>query len=198
MPLSPPAPREMTSHRTMVCAGYRRADGLWDIEGYLKDIRTYDFPTHDRGMLKPGEPLHEMSIRITIDEDFLIHEVEAIIDFGPASLCGDVAADFKVLKGMRIGKGFNRQVRDLLGGAKGCVHLVDLMGPVATAACQALFSEREKKAATDPNRDRPPILDQCHALASDGPVVRRFWPQFYTGSDASEVSLTRISHRDAE
>jgi hypothetical protein len=28
---------------------------------------------------------------------------------------------------------------------------------------------------------KPPILDTCHALASDGPVVKRFWPAFYTG-----------------
>lgn len=181
MPLSAAAPRELRNTRQTQFRGYRRDDGLWDIEGYLIDVRAYGFPTHDRGEVPPGEPLHEMWLRITIDDDFLIHDVEAVIDNGPAFLCGEIAADFQVLKGLRIGPGFNRQVRDLLGGVKGCVHLVDLLAPVATAAYQTLFPEREKKASSDPNRDRPGIIDQCHALAGDGPLVKKFWPKFHTG-----------------
>ncbi|MBF0560943.1 MAG: DUF2889 domain-containing protein [Alphaproteobacteria bacterium] len=181
MPLSTPAPREMRHRRTIQCSGYRRADGMWDIEGYLLDVKTYDFPSHGRGEIKAGEPFHEMWIRLTVDEEFLIHDVEAVTDNGPTSLCGAVASDFNVLKGLHIGKGFNRRVKELLGGVHGCVHLVDLLGPIATAAFQTLYSTREAKAATDPNRSRPPIIDQCHALASDGELVKLYWPQFYTG-----------------
>ncbi|MFN3078119.1 MAG: DUF2889 domain-containing protein, partial [Alphaproteobacteria bacterium] len=149
-------------------------------------VRAYSFPTHDRGDLAPGEPLHEMWIRVTIDDDFLIHDIEAVLDNGPAFLCGDIVGDFRQLIGLRIGKGFNRAIRERLGGAKGCVHLVDLMAPIATAAYQTLFPDREKKAAADPNRDRPGIIDQCHALASDGPLVRKYWPQFHTGPSEPE------------
>ena len=28
---------------------------------------------------------------------------------------------------------------------------------------------------------KPRLLDSCHALASDSPVTKAEWPQFYTG-----------------
>jgi len=31
------------------------------------------------------------------------------------------------------------------------------------------------------------VIDTCHAWASDGPVVRRWAPDFYTGPDADAV-----------
>lgn len=183
MPLSPESPRQLMHRRTVQCSGYLRADGLWDIEGTVIDVKSHEMPSHDRGGVIPaGEPLHEMRIRLTIDEEFLIHAVEAVTDHGPAAICGEVAADFQALKGLRIGKGFNRKVKDLLGGTKGCVHLLDLLAPMATAAYQTLFTTREAKAAADPDRERPPIIDQCRALASDGPLVKLYWPRFYTGA----------------
>ena len=39
MPLSPAAPREHIHTRTVTCRGYRRKDGLWDIEGHLVDVK---------------------------------------------------------------------------------------------------------------------------------------------------------------
>ena len=30
--------------------------------------------------------------------------------------------------------------------------------------------------------ERPRFLGTCHALASDSPVVKERWPEFYTGS----------------
>lgn len=29
-----------------------------------------------------------------------------------------------------------------------------------------------------------PCFDSCHAFASDGPIVRRQWPDLYTGDKA--------------
>ena len=43
MPLSPPAPREPIHTRAIDLRGYRREDGLWDIEGHLTDVKCYDF-----------------------------------------------------------------------------------------------------------------------------------------------------------
>ena len=38
MPLPSPAPRTHIHARTVRLDGYRRADGLWDIEGHLTDV----------------------------------------------------------------------------------------------------------------------------------------------------------------
>jgi hypothetical protein len=82
-------------------------------------------------------------------------------------------------------------VRDLLGGTEGCTHLVDMLGPLATTAYQTVFPyrarEHQERAAREgrlPTRptSRPRLIDSCHAFASDGEVVKRYWPDFYTGS----------------
>lgn len=182
MPLSPPAPRDLLHRRTIECQGYRRADGLWDIEARLLDTKTYAFENTDRGgVIQPGEPLHEMLVRVTIDDDFLIRSVEAVTEAGPFAPCGAVAPAFSALAGLRIGKGFNAEVRRRFGGVNGCTHIVELFGPIATIAYQTLFSSRERRAAATPQRSRPRVIDQCHALAADGPVVARLWPEFHTG-----------------
>ena len=38
MPLTPPVPRERLHTRNIVCDGYRRGDGLFDIEARLVEI----------------------------------------------------------------------------------------------------------------------------------------------------------------
>ena len=182
MPLSAPADREPIHTREVVCRGYQRADGLWDIEGHLVDTKTYAFPNRDRGEVKAGEPVHGMWLRLTVDDDLRIHGVEAVTDDGPYAVCPAITPRFRELEGLRIGPGFSREVRQRLGGRSGCTHLVELLRPVATTAIQTIYPRRHRRAAKDAER-RPAFLDTCHALASDGPVVRDHWPEWYTGQE---------------
>ena len=57
MPLDPPAERERLHTRRYEFDGYRRADGLWDIEGHMTDTKTYTFKNDYRGEVLAGEPL---------------------------------------------------------------------------------------------------------------------------------------------
>ena len=43
MPLSAAADREHIHTRNVECRGYRRTDGLWDVEGHLTDVKAYPF-----------------------------------------------------------------------------------------------------------------------------------------------------------
>jgi hypothetical protein len=192
MPLSSPDPREHIHTRTIDCRGYRRADGLWDVEGHLRDTKTYPFSNHFRGELPPGAPVHDMWLRLTVDDRLVIHAVEAVTDASPYAVCPNITPNFQRLVGLRIYPGFQKQVRDLLGGTEGCTHLVDLLGPVATTAYQTVFPYRarqqqeqpaggQQRPADKPQR-KPRLIDTCHAFASDGEVVKRYWPEFYTGS----------------
>jgi hypothetical protein len=36
-------------------------------------------------------------------------------------------------------------------------------------------------------RRKPYVIDTCHAWAADGPVAKRWAPDFYTGPDAESV-----------
>jgi hypothetical protein len=191
MPLSEPAAREPLHTRTVTCHGYRRADGLWDIEGHITDVKTYAFDNDWRGTVEPGDPVHDMWIRLTLTDDFLVTAVEAVTDKSPFQVCGGIAGNFQRLVGLRIGPGWTRRIRELLGGVEGCTHLVELLGPVATTAFQtiypALARERQRRQeAGPPTGERPRLLDTCHAFRSDGEVVRRLWPAHYTGKPSAE------------
>jgi DUF2889 family protein len=190
MPLSSAVPREHIHTRSIDCRGYRRADGLWDIDGHLTDTKTYGFSNHFRGELPPGAPVHDMWLRLTVDDKLVIHAVEAVTEAGPYEVCPSIAPNFQRLVGLRIYPGFQKQVRDLLGGVQGCTHLVDLLGPLATTAYQTVFpyrareyEQRVAKGEIAPQQTgrRPKLVDSCHAFASDGEVVKRYWPDFYTG-----------------
>lgn len=179
MPLSPPEPREYIHSRDIELRGYRRNDGLWDIEAHLCDTKTYSFPNRDRGEIRAGEPIHDMWLRVTIDDSYTIRDVEAATDAGPFSICGDITPAFEKLEGLTIGPGWIRQARQRVGGVHGCTHLLELLGPIATVSYQTLVRSTTQKAR---NPDRPPRhLDSCHALDRTGPVVKAHYPEFYTG-----------------
>ncbi|MFQ5959219.1 MAG: DUF2889 domain-containing protein [Alphaproteobacteria bacterium] len=181
MPLSDPAPREALHDRTIECRGYRRADGLWDIEARLTDAKTYPFTNTHRGEIAPGEPLHDMWLRLTLDDDFVIRAVEAATDAAPFGVCADITPRFAALEGLAIAPGWSRKVRGLVGGAKGCTHLLELLRPVATVAHQTIWSSRGKRKPGDAPRRRPGYINSCHALSSVGEVVRQHFPEWYTG-----------------
>jgi hypothetical protein len=194
MPLSAPAPREHIHTRRVTCEGFRRADGLWDIEGHIVDTKTYTFSNKERGDVEPGVPVHEMRIRVTIDDDFLIHAVEAVTDYSPFGVCREIAPNFGRLVGLTMGAGWRRAVQSRVGSVEGCTHIVELLGPVATTAFQTIMPLRERERAKQrtgatqndgidqTSRTRPRLLNTCHAFREDGPKTKEFWPDFYTGS----------------
>ena len=187
MPLSPAGPREPLHIRTVTCTGYHREDGLWDIEGHLTDTKTYGFDNAHRGHVASGKPVHDMWIRLTVDNDFEVQNVEAVTDASPYSICPDITVNFKLIKGLKIGPGWRKQIHSRVGGAHGCTHLVELLGPVATTAYQTIHSakarqrRKAKKANDNPSRPngRPRLLNSCHAFGESSPVVQEYWPEFF-------------------
>ncbi len=184
MPLSNPAPREHIHTRTLDMRGYQREDGLWDIEGHLRDTKAYGFDSTWRGRVEAGTPIHEMWLRLTIDDRMEVKEVEAVTDAHPFPTCPEVTPNFKVLTGTRIGIGWNRKVRKLLGGVKGCTHHVEMLSQMATVAFQTFAGKRrreEDEKEPTPESRRPRLLNTCYAFADDGRVVKEEYPSFYKG-----------------
>lgn len=199
MPLPAPAvEREKFHTRSIHCEGYARADGLWDIEAHMVDTKTYSFKNTWRGEIADGEPIHEMWLRLTLDDKLQIHDVEAVTDNSPFEICPAISPNYKRLIGLRIGPGWNRKVKELLGGVQGCTHLTELLGPMATVAFQTIMT------GSKPRRDErfglggseqplindtpasPAILDTCHAWARMGDVVREFMPEHHVGNASIE------------
>src|SRR3546814_13901379 len=157
----------------------------WSSDVCSSDL--YDFPNEARGEIKAGTPVHDMWIRLTIDGEYRIHDVEAVTDAGPYRGCGDIAPDFVKLKGLKIGPGWTRQVKERVGGTQGCTHLVELLRPIATVCYQTIVGwrirmAREQGAAPPRPRGKPRPIESCHTYSPAGGFVRNVWPAFSTGS----------------
>ena len=179
--LPAPVEREQLHTRRYEFGGYRRSDGLWDIEGQMTDTKTYAFKNRHRGEVQPGEALHDMWIRLTIDEDFVVRDIQAATAAGPFAACPSVAPSYKRVVGIKLGRGWRQSVRERLGGPEGCTHLTEMLQAMATVAYQTLYPVRAKKEAENPRAGKPPLIDTCHALRGDGEVVKAHWPEYYTG-----------------
>lgn len=187
MPLSAAAPREPVHTRQVVCRGYCREDGLWDVEGHLTDTKSYDFNSQFRGTVTAGMAVHEMWVRLTVDDGLVIRDLEAVTDASPFPICPAIAANFARLKGISIRPGFYNKVKEILGGIEGCTHLVEMLGPIATTAYQTIYPyrdrmRRQRGEEARPAGVRPRFLDSCHGWSSKEEIVKQLYPQFYTGA----------------
>lgn len=191
MPLPPPVDREQLHVRTIDLRGYRRSDGLFDIEGHITDVKTHPLqpPGRDTPM-PPGVPIHNMSVRLVVDDTLLISEVVAAIDAGPYGDCPSATASLATLRGARIGPGWTSRVKALLG-PQSCTHLVELLIPMATAAYQTLAPVRFTRADPVDAAGRSRKIDSCYAYSSDRALVRMRWPGHYTGPDKGPASSAR-------
>ena len=120
MPLSQPAERERLHTRAIEINGYRRVDGHYDIEAHLTDVKSFGQSNYDRGYIEAGDPVHDMWLRLTVDEKMHIHAVEAVSDKTPYAICPAAAPNFTRLVGMRIKAGFLRDATHKVGGTVGC------------------------------------------------------------------------------
>jgi hypothetical protein len=178
--------RRLMHTRTVECNGYLRDDDLWEVEARLVDTKPYtQTADHYREELKPGDPVHDIRLRLAVDDRMTIHEAQASMQATPYPTCIEVEPVLARLVGENIGKGWREVVRRKIGRAEGCTHLSELLGPAVTTLFQTISSGR------DPNgRDtledqqssgkRPFFIGGCHSWRTDGPIVADKFPQFAT------------------
>jgi hypothetical protein len=181
--LAPTIEREPLHTRSIELRGYKRSDGLYDIEGHLVDTKPFDFKLA-AGLRPAGEPIHDMWLRITVDRQLVIVDAAASTDAMPyEGDCDQIAPAYKKLVGLAIRPGYNQKVKELLGGVRGCTHITELAGALATAAFQSMAGQRLR-----PADQKPFQLDKCHALESTAPAVAKYYPKWYRGTEPVEVS----------
>ena len=183
MPLPRPTNRALAHTRVVTCKGFKRNDALWDIEGQIVDTKPYRFENKDRGgWIESGEALHDMSIRLTINLNLEVVDAKAIIDHSPYNYCKCVVATVKNLIGLSIAPGWTVKSKLAMGANRGCTHLTELLGPVATTAIQTISSEKMQRNTVESDRSQTSksfFIDTCHALAACSPVVKDHWPEQY-------------------
>ena len=179
--LSKPATREQLHTRNITCQAFRRDDGLYDIEGEMRDRKHYAFPNDLRGTVDALEPYHHMQVRLTVNSALTVVDAEAKTLAGPFRVCPEAAINVKGMVGLTIGPGWRRACQKAIGGPAGCTHITELMGPMATTALQTIFGEeaRQKRAGMSDvdkqNRPTSSLRNSCLAFADGGDVARANW-----------------------
>jgi hypothetical protein len=191
MSLPAPAPRRHLHTRTIVCEGYRRDDDLWDIEASIVDTKTYTYEEPDRGLRRPGDTVHHMAVRLTLDAEMVVRAIEVDMPATPYTTCLTAAPAYQGLVGKRVGLGWRKAVNECVGGVRGCTHVRELLFPMATVAFQTIGGWKEKESGHEDMEGvpgnasgRPYFLDGCKSWAVDGPVVARLHPQYAVRREA--------------
>jgi hypothetical protein len=173
--------RELLHTRRLRYEGYKRGDGLWDIEAHLTDIKNHDYQLKT-GVRRAGQPVHSMWIRLTIDSKFTITDASASSDAVPyPGGCEAIVPAYRKLIGLNLAKDFRKKTRELLGGVRGCTHLTEMLGGMPTAAIQSFAGEMKEERD---DGSKPFQLDQCHALETTTETVKNWYPKWYRGKAA--------------
>ena len=178
--------RRLMHRRAIECDGYLRDDGLWEVEARLVDTKPFLQRDRFRGDLPPGTPVHDIRLRLAVDDDLTICEAETNMAATPYPTCVEVDGILQRLIGVQIGKGFREAVRRKIGRLETCTHLSELLGPAVTTLFQTMsYGKRPDGGdSMDDHRNttEPPFfVNGCHSWRTDGPIVATLFPQFATG-----------------
>ncbi len=200
--LPKPARRQHIHRRTYVGDMFEREDGLFDVDLEMRDTKPFSIDNQDRGYIAAGEALHHMKMRVTVNDQLEIVDVEARTLASPFHLCAAITPQYKYLVGLRITAGFLKKAQEITGRTAGCTHLNDMLKIIGSTAMQGFWSvmARRRRAQVaqngqDKTADREAVLataqaviGTCHAYAPSSPIVAREWPELHVSKKSAEPS----------
>lgn len=172
--------REELHHRRIDFRGFRRSDGLLEVEAQLTDRKTHDFSPPSGGrQVEAGDTIHDHGLRVVFGEDMVIREVQTAIRAYPYRECPQGGDTLQALVGLRIGPGWNTEMRKRLPSGDTCTHLKEMMVPLASAAFQTAYSVRRSEVREVDENGKPRKIDSCYAYGAGRELVRQNWPSFH-------------------
>ena len=176
--------REELHFRRIDMRGYRRSDGLFEVEGRVTDRKPHDFtPWSGDRKVPANEPIHDMGVRLVYDATLCVHDVATFTSAAPYGHCPEGGRALKSLIGLRMVSGWSREVKSRLRGAASCTHLMELLIPMATTAFQSLSALGLTRVERFDVTGRPVKIDSCYAYGATRELVRRRWPEYYRPSE---------------
>lgn len=174
--------RKLVHERKIDLKVYRRDDHLWDIEAQITDCKAQGLQLA-AVYREAGEPIHDMQLTLTINEKMDILQAFAKSLHVPyAGTCELIGPDYAKLVGLNLLSGFREGVKNRLGGIKGCTHISELTKLLPTVATQAFVGEVFHVQTHHEGQDQKKLPFQfngCHALRTDGEVVKKYHPVWY-------------------
>lgn len=183
----PPQARQALHLRQITMQGYRRADGLYEIEGTVTDTKPHDFAPPNGSRPVPAQaPIHHMGVRLVFDDSMRVHDVVTFTESAPYPQCREGGGALQTLKGLHLSSGWAKEVRNRLSGARSCTHLMEILIPMATTAFQSLTMLRLSRPERLDADGRPIKIDSCYAYSAERELVHNRYPQFYRSSNTTQ------------
>lgn len=185
------ADRRLQHRRSLVVEVFSCGNGLWQVDAVLTDVKTRDVHM-ETGLRRAGEPIHEMLLRLVINEQFDVVSAGSQTRWMPyPGQCDDHDDAYERLVGLNLLRGFRHGLRERVGGVLGCTHITELAQVIPTSVIQAFAGVVLDTRGTAEGAERPFQIDRCHALRSDGEVVRLHYPRWHRPSATSPEPSTR-------
>ncbi len=138
MPLPPEPDLELLHDRTYEVKAYRKNATTMTLRGIVRDVKPAGLYIAD-----DPEPLtiHHMVLELDIGFPSMeIQRVDIVFEDFPHTTCPSIVPEYQKLIGLSVARGFTNKVRDLLGGPRGCTHILALLQAMAPVTNQARFS----------------------------------------------------------
>ncbi len=158
--------------RTIEVSTYEYDDQRFAIEGCLTDRRFQKYHMETGGWRQPGI-LHHMKVYWLINKkSLIIKDLHVEMPVVPGEQCNKVIGFISPVKGLRISDGFTSKVKDLLGGSKGCVHILELLIEMSFSTIQGLVAYKQQGALTSKEDIIKLAENSCWPWRSEGPYIK--------------------------
>jgi Protein of unknown function (DUF2889) len=100
--------RDELHFRRIDMRGFRRSDGLFEVEARVVDRKPHDFEPIFGQPVPAGSPMHDMGVRLVFDDNMVVHDVQTFTDAAPYEVCPAGGLALQELKGLRMTRGWSR------------------------------------------------------------------------------------------
>ena len=163
---------------------FSRGNGLWEVDAHITDVKTRDAKLAG-GVRAAGVPIHDMLLRLVVNQQLDIVEAGSETRWMPyTGTCNEHGDIYARLVGLNLLQDFRKALRERVGGVLGCTHITELAQVLPTAVVQAFVGEVIDTRGTAEDAKKPFQIDRCHALRSEGEVVRLQYPRWFRPAPA--------------
>ncbi len=163
--------------RDIRLATYPHTDSRVIVHGVLKDqryIRVFDVTG---AVVEPGI-IHHMDVKLLIKpEPLMIEDAQAQMIHVPMPECTTTLDTIEKLKGLEIKSGFSKNIRDIMGGKKGCTHLCQLIIVMGQEIVHGWLTQKRKDKLPVPKdldsfSEKDFLIDSCRLWTRQGPKIK--------------------------
>ncbi len=163
--------------RDIQLATYPHTGSRVIVHGVLKDERYIRIFDVTGAVIEPGI-IHHMDVKLLIKPDpLMIEDAEAKMIQVPMTECTTTLDTIEKLKGLEIKSGFSKNIRDIMGGKKGCTHLCQLVIAMGQEIVHGWLTQKRKDNSSMPKdldnfSEKNFLIDSCRLWTRQGPKMK--------------------------